>query len=163
MLAAEHIDDAVAAFLSCLPSTEDGIGQILPRGSLDDSTDIQQYHDFLASFMVHIANLLDEFQLRGVEVEVGNLAVEELTRDTSNGDERHIADLGLRSKFLCREEFLSREGSRQDACQYNGLRVFLSHLLESLLLSLLLIGDILLVSRLQLVGNGIATILQTVE
>ena len=113
--------------------------------------------------MVNLAHLLDEFHLRIIEVEVCLLTVEELTRDTADGNDGNIRGLCLCSQFLSRELFLCGQCSWHEADERSILGVFLGHLLESLLLGLLGIGDILLVSSLQLIGNNVAAILQTVE
>ncbi len=64
--------------MSGLPSAEDGIGQVFPRGRLNDAADVQQYDYLLAGLMINVAYLLEQLALRVAQVEVGHLAVKEL-------------------------------------------------------------------------------------
>ena len=113
--------------------------------------------------MIDVAHLLNEQTLRGAEVEVGSLTIEELARDTSDGDDSHIGHAGLSRQLVCRELLLCRQRARHEAGQHGSLLILLGHLFDLLLASLLTVCDILLVGGLQFVADSVATILQTIE
>ena len=113
--------------------------------------------------MIDLTYLLDEQTLRGVEVEVGSLTIKELTRDTSDGDDGDIGHVSLSRQFISRELLLCRQIAWHETGQHSSLLILLGHLFDSLFLGLLGISDILFVGGLDLVRNGIATILQTVK
>ena len=56
--------------------------------------------------MIDLTHLLDEQTLRGVEVEVGCLAIQELTGDASDGDDGDIRGFCLSRQLFCRELLL---------------------------------------------------------
>ena len=113
--------------------------------------------------MVDVAHLLDELQLRGVEVKVGHLAVDKLARDASDGDNSDISHVGLCSQFVGSKLLFGGQRARHEVSEHGSLTIFLGQFLKGLFPGFLGLGNILLVSGLQLVRNGISAILQTVE
>ena len=113
--------------------------------------------------MIDVAYLLDEQTLRGVEVEVGRLTIDELTRDSSDGNDGDIGLGSLSRQFLSSELLLGGQCAGHETGQHGSLLIFLGQFLDSLFLNLLAVGDILLIGSLQLVTDGVAAILQAIE
>ena len=113
--------------------------------------------------MIDLTDLLDEFALRVAQVEVSNTTIQELTRETAEGDHSHIGITCLGSEFVSREEFLSGQRLWEETNQHSGLRILLGLSLQLCLSLLLGIGNIGLIGSLQFLRNGIATVLHTIE
>ena len=113
--------------------------------------------------MVDVTHLLDELHLAIVQVEVSNLAIDELAGDASKGNDGHIGSLSLLGQLVDGKLLLSGQRARHKAGEHSSLLVFLSHLLKSLLLCLLGLGDVLFVGGLDIIGNRVAAVLQTIE
>ena len=64
--------------------------------------------------MIHIAYLLDEHVFSSAEIEIRHLTVDELTRDTTDGDDGHIGLVGLSRQLLNSEELLGGQFLRQE-------------------------------------------------
>ena len=113
--------------------------------------------------MIDLTDLLDEFALRVAQVEVSNTTIQELTRETAEGDHSHIGITCLGSEFVSREEFLSGQRLWEETNQHSGLRILLGLCLQFCLSLLLGISNIGLISSLQFLRNGITTVLHTIE
>ena len=87
-LAGEQVGHRVAPFHAWLPGAEDGVGIAAPGGCLDDRARVDDHDDGLAGLMEGIADVLDERELLGDEVELGgDVAIDAFTSLTADGDD----------------------------------------------------------------------------
>ena len=113
--------------------------------------------------MVGIANLRNEFALRVTQVEIRGLAVEELTRDSADGQHGDIS-LGSLSLEFCRsKQFLGRQSCRQEPHHHSLLFIGLLNFRNLRLASFMIVAPVLLVCLLQIVGHSITAVLHTIE
>ena len=113
--------------------------------------------------MIHLTHLLDELTLRVAQIKVGRLTIEELARDASNSQHGDVSLGGLSLKFRSSKLLLCRQTAGQELHHHCPLLICLLDFSNLGLTCLMVVAPELLIRLFQIVGDGIATVLQTVE
>ena len=99
-LAGENVHHAVAAFLTRLEGTEDGIDFGSYGSSLDRTADVEHEDDGLAGLMIGLGHGVDHILLEVGEEEVLALAVGTFATGATQGDDGHVVVLYVLGEYV---------------------------------------------------------------